>query len=741
VTYGAVGAQPADGAAGPPSRRDDLGRIGIALLVAGSIFTLLAAVSLWSWRTFANSEGFADVATDTLKEPAVTEAIADQIVNVLQDQVATAQAAAAVRPVLRQVAAEVVASAPFRGLFHAGVREMHAAVVEGHRTGVRVEVADAGQLVRDALAVVNPNMAEAIPDSALTAWVGVYQSRWADLFMRGADLAGWLILPLSAAAVACFVGAVRRTTNRRRALEVVGVCLIAVGAVVFAVLAALLNVVADVGQDPRQRTALRALFWSVMHVLNVTGKVLIVLGAVIALAATLAGRGPLQDRLAQLADSARATLARPGPKAAAAVAAIGLGLLGLVWPLVMAEFIVRVGASGLIVLGAVWVFDLIGASSWVADRPPGPSRVTPRRLALGGTTGVATFSLVLLLGGLSFVRAVRAPGLDRLGINDAGCNEHVALCDRRVDEVAFAGTHNAMSAAGEKGWTFTRQSGGLGAQLYRGVRAFLLDLHYGGQIKDLVRTALLSQSQQELAKAELTPKERQAVAGLFGLAGAEIPREDQRVYLCHIYCELGATLAETAFRQLHDFLRVNPNEVVILILEDFVTAEDAIDVLKSSGLADRAYTWTAGAPAPTLRQLIEHKKNVVVMAEHNGGATPSSPWYLSAYNSLLQDTQFKFGSMDELMAPGSCALLRGHKDAPLLLLNHWLDTGPPTPNDGIKVNVASVLEKRADSCRRARRHIPNIVAVDFYAKGDLFKVIDRLNHVEVNSAVLATAGP
>jgi hypothetical protein len=475
--------------------------------------------------------------------------------------------------------------------------------------------------------------------------------------------------------------------------------------------------------------------------LNVTGKVLIVLGTVIALAATLAGRGPMQERLAQLTDSARATLARPGPKAAAAAAAIGIGLLGLVWPLVIAEFVVRVGATGLIVLGAVWVFDLVGASSWVADRTPGTSRVTPRRLALGGTTGVATFSLVLLLGGMSFVRAVRAPDLDRLGIKDAGCNGYVALCDRRVDEVAFAGTHNAMSAAGEKGWTFTRQSGGLGAQLSRGVRAFLLDLHYGGQIKDLVRTALLSQSQRELAKAELTPTERQAVAGLFGLAGAEIPREDQRVYLCHVYCELGATLAETAFRRFHDFLRVNPNEVVILILEDFVAAEDAIDVLESSGLADRAYAWVPGAPAPTLRQLIEHKKNVLVMAEQNGGADPDSPWYLSAYDSLLQDTQFKFGSMDALQAPGSCALLRGDKAAPLLLLNHWLDTGLPNPNDAAKANDDAVLETRADACRRARRQMPNIIAVDFYAKGDMFKVIDRLNDVEVNNAVLATAGP
>ena len=87
---------------------------GVALLVAGSLLTLLATVSLWSWRTFASSEGFADVATDTLKEPAVAEVLADQIVDVLQDQVATAQAAVTVRPLLRQVVAEVVATEAFQ---------------------------------------------------------------------------------------------------------------------------------------------------------------------------------------------------------------------------------------------------------------------------------------------------------------------------------------------------------------------------------------------------------------------------------------------------------------------------------------------------------------------------------------------------------------------------------------------------------------------------------------------------
>ena len=160
VTYGAGGVGPADRGGAALRRRDDLGRRGVVLLAVGSALTLLFAMSLWSWRTFASSEGFADVATDTLKEPAVAEAVADQIVNVLQDQVATAQYAVGVRPLLRQVVAEVVATEAFKGLFHAGVRELHGAVVQGTRTRLLVPVDDAAELVKEALAVVNPGMAE-----------------------------------------------------------------------------------------------------------------------------------------------------------------------------------------------------------------------------------------------------------------------------------------------------------------------------------------------------------------------------------------------------------------------------------------------------------------------------------------------------------------------------------------------------------------------------------------------------
>ena len=170
----------------------------------------------------------------------------------------------------------MVASEAFKGLFHAGVQEMHAAVVQGHRhPPARAAWTTPSDLVKDALAVVNPSMANAIPDAgARPCAVGISQSRWAELFMRGADLAGWLIVPsaLGRRGLLHRGGPPRRATGGGRSRSSARASSPSASCI-FAVLGALLNVVADVGQDPRQRTALRAVFWSTMHVLNVTGKV------------------------------------------------------------------------------------------------------------------------------------------------------------------------------------------------------------------------------------------------------------------------------------------------------------------------------------------------------------------------------------------------------------------------------------------------------------------------------------
>ena len=123
-------------------RRDDLGRVGVALLVAGSVLTLLFAMSLWSWRTFANSEGFADAATDSLKEPAVAETSPTRSSTCSKTTWPPRTPPWRMRPILRAVVAEVVSTEAFRGVFHAGVREMHGAIVQGQRSRPLVQVDD-----------------------------------------------------------------------------------------------------------------------------------------------------------------------------------------------------------------------------------------------------------------------------------------------------------------------------------------------------------------------------------------------------------------------------------------------------------------------------------------------------------------------------------------------------------------------------------------------------------------------
>lgn len=51
----------------------------------------------------------------------------------------------------------------------------------------------------------------------------------------------------------------------------------------------------------------------------------------------------------------------------------------------------------------------------------------------------------------------------------------------------------------------------------------------------------------------------------------------------------------------------------------------------------------------------------------------------------------------------------------------------PLPSNAVKVNAYATLLARARACQRIRHHLPDLVAVDFYKRGDLFRVVDTLN--------------
>ena len=127
--------------------------------------------------------------------------------------------------------------------------------------------------------------------------------------------------------------------------------------------------------------------------------------------------------------------------------------------------------------------------------------------------------------------------------------------------------------------------------------------------------------------------------------------------------------------------------------------------------------------------MIDRDQRLVLLAENHAGA---APWYQPAYDRLVQETPYSFKRPAQLTEPGalaaSCRANRGPSAAPLFLLNHWINSDPvPRPANAAIVNAYEPLLQRARTCARLRGRRVNLLAVDFYKRGDLFRVVDALN--------------
>ena len=90
----------------------------------------------------------------------------------------------------------------------------------------------------------------------------------------------------------------------------------------------------------------------------------------------------------------------------------------------------------------------------------------------------------------------------------------------------------------------------------------------------------------------------------------------------------------------------------------------------------------------------------------------------------------------------SCRENRGGSSALLFQINHWIESTPaPRPSNAEIVNSHDFLLQRARECAKERKHLPNIIAVDFYKVGDLVGVVRTLNGVGPAGPLAAVTAP
>ena len=697
---------------------DGARRIAAPVLAVLATLLLVAALATgYGARALLNADQFADRASAALGE----QAVADELARRATDQLVAQDAnLIAVRPVLEEVLSGVVRSRAFQDLFRAAVADLHRALFDQDRDTVAFTLADIGTVARGALQALDPKLAKKIPADAGAT---VLESDPPQFVVEVTKLRAlpWILLATAAVLIGA---AIWLAPDNRRTVVFIGIAMMISGVLAAVGLDAIRAIVLTKVDEGGSRDAAAAL-WDVFIDDLHRGLILFGLAGAVITAAGSSLLRPVDIRV-PLARAWTRVATVPESRRRRAVRGLLLLVAGILIVLEHDFVIDLVAILAGLFLAYAGAAELMRLTIATPESPPPRDRAHRRPLAL------AVVSAALILGAGALFVSVGGASEEPAAIETEGCNGSDALCDAPFDEVAFPATHNSMSAASNPGWLFAQQEKGFPDQLRDGIRGFLIDAHYGQLTESgVVKTDLFDLGGKERAayEKELGPEALDAALRIRDRIVDSPTTGPRQIYLCHRFCELGAIPITNAFAAFRDFLAANPDEVLVIDIEDYVAPEDIAAAAADTGLLDYIYKDPLEPPFPTLGEMIDSGGRVVMLAENDAG---SVPWYHEAYADLLQETPFSFKKPAELTdpanLPATCKPNRGPPDAPLFLINHWVDTSPaPQPSNATKVNAHDALLARVQECEQSRGLTANLIAVDFYREGDLFGVVDELN--------------
>jgi hypothetical protein len=694
----------------------------VALAILGGLILLAGLLAHYARTQVLDGEHFADRAEAALEDDAVRDLVSDQIVTAVIERGSADLLAA--RPLLETVVRTAIDTEPFQRIFRRAALEANRVLFDRDRASVAFELSDASQVVRFGLQQLAPEIADEVPEELDLALVELKEREFARETLDVADGVRTLGLVLPIAAAVLFALAIAVAPDRRLGvLRCAAAAATTTGALAVAMVILQDRILAgtygaDETEDEEIRDALAGVLDAFLGDLLAWTLAFALGGVVIAAAAAVLDPQDVEAPIGRL----RRRVARPEGRAARGIwgaALVALGVLIALEPEDTLELLAYAAAALLVFVGASELLAMLG--------PPGVApaeaeRLRRRSLSRAVATGVTVVAAVAVFTAV-FGKSAADPDASA-STEEGTCNGSEELCDLRIDQVAFAGTHNSFSAADSPGWFIANQRRTISRQLEDGIRLLLIDPHFGVGKPGKVSTDFDAEGRDINRVARELPAETldaaQRLTGTLGIGAGGAAAGERDVWLCHTVCELGATRMVDALGEVSDFLARNRGEVVVIYVEPFVPAEDVEVAFRRAGMLDDLARLDPSLPMPTLRQLGDAGRRVVVVTERDADA--AHPWYHDD-DVFIQDTPLGITDADDL----SCELNRGSAENPLLMLNMWADVFPPRVAPNVAFNDEDLILDLAAECEQERDHLVNLIGVDFYDQGGLLDAVDQLN--------------
>ena len=255
--------------------------------------------------------------------------------------------------------------------------------------------------------------------------------------------------------------------------------------------------------------------------------------------------------------------------------------------------------------------------------------------------------------------------------------------NKKYNNVAFLTTHNAYNYGLNETFDFPNQTYPVSQQLEEGVRGFMLDVY------------LL----------------------------------DSVPHLYHSFSLLGTEPLSLVLNDMHDFLVANPNEILTIIFESYVSADDIATPLGAANLNDFLHAQSVGESWPTLQNMIDDDQRLVIFSESENDSQTDYPWYLYVWDYAV-DTDYSNHRTSDL----TCEFNRGSAENELFILNNFITHatfGFGLIDSAAVINEYDFLYNYCEKCITEKGKLPNFVTVDFYEVGNGLAVVEAINTLNV----------